>query len=167
MNVSVTGHLRFGYAVQPYVDNAAGRAVRLGTVESKNVTYTWDGRRANGARLPDGAYRIWIWAMDASNNRASAQKVVTIDTRPAVITSSVSPASISPNGDRRDDTTRLRMASDSNRSPEGPASSGRAARPSGCWAMTAGRTGSWTWDGRNASGATVPDRPYTFRRRRI
>jgi spore germination protein YaaH/flagellar hook assembly protein FlgD len=162
MNVSVTGHLRFGYAVQPYVDNAAGRAVRLGTVESKNVTYTWDGRRANGARLPDGAYRIWIWAMDASNNRASAQKVVTIDTRPAVITSSVSPASISPNGDRRDDTTRLRMASDS-------IVTGRARiiGPGGAtvrvWAMTAGRTGSWTWDGRNASGAIVPDRPYTFR----
>ena len=161
LSVAVTGHLRFGYAVQPYVDNAAGRAVRVGTVESKNVTYTWDGRKANGTRAPDGPYRIWIWAADASNNRASVQKVVTVDTRPAVITSSASPASISPNGDHQDDTTRLRMASDS-------IVSGRARilGPRGAtvrvWAMTAGRSGRWTWDGRNASGALVPDRPYTF-----
>ena len=90
MNVAVTGHLRFGYAVQPYVDNVGrhGGPLRDGREQERDLHLGRPESRRRG-RLPDGPYRITIWTADASNNRASVQKVVTVDTRPAVITSSV------------------------------------------------------------------------------
>ncbi len=162
MKVAVTGHLRFGYAVEPWFDNRAGTAVRSGIVENKDVTYTWNGTRFGGATVPDGPYRITIWTADASNNRASVQKVVTVDTKAPVLHSSVSPTSISPDGDRRADSAVLRTTSDSTVSGRVRvlAASGSEVR---AWAMSAGTSGSWTWDGRNGTGTTVPDGRYKFR----
>jgi flagellar hook assembly protein FlgD len=162
MKVAVTGHLRFGYAVEPYVDNTAGTAVRSGIVESKYVAYTWNGTRFGGAVVPDGPYRITIWTADASNNRATVQKMVTVDTKAPVLHSSVSPTSISPNGDGQVDSTALRMSADSTVSGRARvlAKSGSEVRG---WSMASGTTGFWRWDGRNGSGAIVPDGRYRFR----
>ena len=49
---------------------------------ARRVAFTWDGKNGAGAVVADGAYRITIWTADASNNRASVQKVVTVDRRP-------------------------------------------------------------------------------------
>ena len=83
VRVSVTGHLRFGWAVQRFVDGGVGPALLTGSVVGKVVVFTWDGKNAAGAVVPDGAYRITVWTADASNNRASVTKVVTVDRRAA------------------------------------------------------------------------------------
>ena len=57
----------------------------------KTVAFTWDGRNNAGAVVGDGTYRITVWTADASNNRAAAQKIVTVDRRPAAIGLGASP----------------------------------------------------------------------------
>ncbi len=162
MKSAVTGHVRFGYAVEPYFDNIAGTAVRSGNVDSKNVIYTWNGTRFGGSVVPDGPYRITLWTVDASNNRASVQRVVTVDRKAPAIRSSVTPTSISPDGDGRADSTALRMSADSRVS-----GTARVLGPTGAavrvFPMTPGTSGFWAWNGKNAAGAVVPDGRYTFR----
>ena len=68
-------------SVQPFVDGAAGRAVRVGTLDEQERDVHLGRQDSAGGGVPDGPYRISIWAADASNNRASVQKVVTVDTR--------------------------------------------------------------------------------------
>ena len=106
VRVAVTGHLSFGWQVQPIVAGVARAVLRSGSLASKNVTFTWDGRNNAGGVVPDGTYRILLWAADASNNRAAVAKVVTVDRRAAVLALSAAPISISPNGDGQSDRTR-------------------------------------------------------------
>ena len=44
VKVAVTGHLSFGWQVQPIVAGVARAVLRSGSLASKNVTFTWDGR---------------------------------------------------------------------------------------------------------------------------
>ncbi len=160
--VTVTGHIKFGWAVQPLIDGAAGPAVRSGSVAGKVVTFTWDGKNDAGAVVPDGAYRITVWAADASNNRASVQRVVAVDRRPAALTLSAVPGFISPNADGHSDRMTLTMAADA-----WITGSARLLDATGVqvrrWTLTRAMGGSWTWDGRDSAGRVVPDGRYTFR----
>ncbi|MEO8570469.1 MAG: glycosyl hydrolase family 18 protein [Chloroflexota bacterium] len=159
---SVTGHLTFGWLVQPLTGTTAGPSVRSGTLASKTVVFRWDGRNDAGAVVPDGLYGITLWAADASDNRASVQKFVTVDRHAAVISLSATPTTISPNGDGRGDQTTLAMRSDSTIS-----GSARLLNASGAgirkWTFTGVGAGAWVWNGRDSAGRMVPDGHYALR----
>ena len=162
VSVTVTGLIRYGWLVEPYFDSTAGAPIVEGSVDGTAVAYTWDGRSQDGSVAPDGTYRITVWTADASDNRASVQKLVTIDSQAPVLTSAAAPLSISPNGDRRSDSTTLGMTS--GESVTGRArvmdKNGMAVRT---WKFSAATTGDWAWEGKDATGKTVGDGPYTFR----
>jgi spore germination protein YaaH/flagellar hook assembly protein FlgD len=162
VNVAVTGLLRWGWLVQPMIDGAAGSPVRSGSTTGKVVSYTWGGNRADGTRAPDGQYRITLWMADASDNRSTVQKIVTIDTRPASITSSATPTTISPNGDGQSDSTYLRMAADTTVGGFARiiSSTGTVKR---VWKVAPARSGVWSWNGHDWAGTMVPDGRYTYR----
>ena len=162
LKVAVTGHLSFGWQVQPIVAGVARAVLRSGSLASKNVTFTWDGRTNAGGVVPDGLYRILVWTADASNNRAAVAKVVTVDRRAAALGLAAAPISISPNGDGQSDRTQLRMTADApvtgSAGIVGPTGAGLRR-----WNFTNATSGSWTWDGRDSAGRTVGDGRYTFR----
>ncbi|MEO8437328.1 MAG: glycosyl hydrolase family 18 protein [Chloroflexota bacterium] len=162
MRVSVTGHLRFGWVVRSFTDGIAGPSLRSGSLDSKAVVYTWDGRTAAGALAPDGDYQITLWMADASDNRASVSRAVTVDQRAAVVNVTSSSGFISPDGDGHSDSTRLAMTADERISGAArifDRNGGTVRR----WTFSAVSAGSWAWNGRNAAGATVADGRYTFR----
>ena len=161
VRVAVTGLLRFGWLVEPFFDGIAGASVRSGSVTGKTVVFGWDGRNDAGAVVPDGPYRITVWTADASNNRASVQKVVVVDRRPAVAAVFARAGFLSPNGDGHSDTTTLSMQAD-----EALAGYARVFDKTGAtvrrWTFGAATGGSWVWNGRDRLGRTVADGRYTF-----
>jgi spore germination protein YaaH/flagellar hook assembly protein FlgD len=162
VRLAVTGLTRYGWLVTSFIDGVAGPAIRSGNLPGQTVSYTWDGRRPDGSGVPDGPYRITLWAEDASRNRSSASKIVTLDTRPPGLTLSATPTSISPNGDGRSDRTSLHLSADSTVSGKA-----RILGPSGStvrsWDVQAGRSGTWSWSGTTPGGSVVADGRYTFR----
>ncbi len=162
VRVTATGLIRYGWVVEPLVGGVAGAAIRTGGANGRAATFTWDGKDGSGVVVPDGSYRITVWTADASNNRASVAKVVTVDRRPAVVTVRSAPGFISPNGDGHSDRMTLSMAADSwiTGSARVFDSRGTTVRR---WTITKATSASWAWDGRNSAGATVADGRYTFR----
>jgi spore germination protein YaaH/flagellar hook assembly protein FlgD len=162
VSVAVTGLVRYGWLVEPYFDSIAGTPIVEGSVAGTSVAYTWDGRSQDGSVAPDGTYRITVWMADASDNRASVQEIVTIDDQAPVLTSTAAPLSISPNGDRRSDTTTLGMTTS-----EPVTGRARVMDKNGVavrtWKFNAATAGNWTWDGKDAAGKTIGDGAYTFR----
>ncbi len=49
-------------------------------VVEREIRVPWDGRSADGARAPDGAYRLVVDARDAAGNAASTAATVRLDT---------------------------------------------------------------------------------------
>ena len=162
VRLSVTGHIRFGWVVQRLIGGTLGPALRSGSHVGKVVAYTWDGKTAAGAAAPDGTYRITLWTADASNNRASASKDVTIDRRAAGLTLAASSSYISPNGDRQADQTTLSWAADERISGTARLF-GRDNATVRRWTIAGATAGSWVWNGKNTAGATVADGRYTLR----
>ncbi len=162
VRVSVTGHLRFGWVVQRLTDGTVGPSLRSGSLASKVVAYTWDGKTAAGAVVPDGTYRITIWTADASNNRASVSKDVTVDRRAAGLTLAASSSYISPDGDRHADQTTLSWAADERISGMARLF-GRDKVTVRRWTIAGATAGSWVWNGKNTAGVLVPDGRYTLR----
>jgi flagellar hook assembly protein FlgD len=161
VRVRVTGLIRFGWLVEPFFDGIAGTSVRSGSLTGKTPVFHWDGRNAAGAVVPDGPYRITVWTADASDNRASVQKVVVVDRRRAVAAVSARPSFISPDGDGHTDTTTLSMQAD-----EAMTGSARLFDKTGAtvrrWTFGAATSGSWVWNGRDLLGRTVADGQYTY-----
>ena len=162
VRVGVTGLLRFGWIVQPFPGGVAGTAVRSGSQTGKNVVFTWDGKNAAGAPVADGPYRITVWTADASNNRASVTKVVTVDRRASKVSLTAGLGFLSPNADGHSDTVTLAMHAD-----EALTGTARIFDKHGTtvrrWSITAATTGAWVWNGRNLAGTTVADGAYTLR----
>ncbi len=161
-SVTVTGLVRYGWLVEPYFDGMAGAPITEGSLDGTAVAYTWDGRSLDGSVAPDGTYRVTVWTADASDNRASVQELVSIDNQAPALTSTAAPLSISPNGDRRSDTTTLGMTTS-----EPVTGRARVMDKNGVavrtWKFSAATAGNWTWDGKDAAGKTVGDGAYTFR----
>lgn len=159
--VAVTGHIKFGWLVQPFFDGIAGTPIRSGSVTGKVVAFTWDGKDDRGAIAPDGPYRITVWTADASNNRSSVAKVVTVDRRAARVVVGASPSFISPNGDGHSDRMTLTMHAD-----EAVSGVARLIDRSGAivrsWPISAMTARGWIWDGRDRLGRIVRDDRYTF-----
>ncbi|MFL5675044.1 MAG: glycosyl hydrolase family 18 protein [Chloroflexota bacterium] len=159
----VTGHIKFGWTVASVADGVVGAVIRQGSVMGKTVAFTWDGRDDAGRLVADGTYRITVWAADISNNKASVAKLVTVDRRAAVAGLASHPSSfLSPDGNGQYDTIGLVLRVD-----EPIDGSVRIMDKAGTtirsWALTAATRKDWTWDGRNAGGAVVPDGRYTLR----
>jgi flagellar hook assembly protein FlgD len=78
------------------------------------------------------------------------------------LASTVAPLSISPNGDRRSDTTTLGVTTS-----EPVTGRARVMDPNGVavrtWKFSAATAGEWPWDGKDVAGKTVADGAYTFR----
>ena len=54
MRVNVTGHVKFGWIVQPVTASGTGPAVRTGTMTAQPVVYTWYGSNNAGVVVPNG-----------------------------------------------------------------------------------------------------------------
>jgi spore germination protein YaaH/flagellar hook assembly protein FlgD len=161
-SLSVTGLDKWGYLVEPMSGSTAGPAIRSGTVANTKASFTWNGLRADGTRAPDGVYRITVWAADASNNRAQRQFTVTVDTTPTAMGSTVSPITISPNGDGRADSATLRWSAAQRVTGTGRILDANGAKVT-FWSLVPGTSGVTTWTGRTSAGALVPDGRYTYR----
>jgi hypothetical protein len=162
VGLTVTGYVKYGWVIAPFVDGVAGTAIRSGSTTGPTVAVTWDGKRTDGSIAPDGTYRITVWTADASDNRSSVAKVVSIDTRPAIVTSSAVPIWFSPNGDGRSDRTTLRMTADTALTGTTRLinSRGVVVRTFPISGLTAA---AWSWDGKDRTGRVVPDGRYTYR----
>ena len=90
-------------------DPALGPNLRSGTVSNSSPAFTWNGRDASGARVPDGAYRVTLWAEDASANRSGRGFAVTVDNRPATLGTGAGSGFITPDADGRADTVRVAL----------------------------------------------------------
>ncbi len=162
VRVRATGLVRFGWRVQPMIDGTADAAIIQGEKAGSAPHWIWAGRAADGTPASDGVYRVTMWMADASNNRSAVGNLVTLDSVKPDLASATKPSTISPNGDRRFDTTDLGMAS-------GEVVSGRArvldrtGATVRTWKFTGLTTGTWTWDGTDAAGKPIPDRFYDFR----
>lgn len=162
VRVRATGLVRFGWRVQQMIDGTAGAAIIEGEQDGSAPHWIWDGRATDGTPVPDGVYRVTMWMADASNNRSAVGNLVTLDSVKPDLTSATEPATISPNGDRRFDTTSLGMVSSElvNGRARILDRKGVTVRT---WKFSGLTTGSWTWDGKDDAGKPVADRKYDFR----
>jgi flagellar hook assembly protein FlgD len=162
VRATVRGHIKFGWSVARFANGVAGSAIRSGNVTGKTVAYTWDGRDNAGKLVPDGPYRITVWAADASNNRASVAKVVTVDRRAAALGLAAHRSFVSPDGNGHDDTTGLVIRAD-----EAITGTARILDKRGAtvrrWTLTAATRKDWSWTGRDKHGRVVSDGRYTLR----
>jgi flagellar hook assembly protein FlgD len=159
MRLTVSGQISFGWLVQPFVNGIAGAPVRKGSAIGKHVAFTWDGKDSRNAIVRDGTYRITIWTADASNNQASATRLVTVDRRPAAVALTASSSFISPDADGHWDRTTLAMHGDEAISGTVRLIDQRHAIVR-LWAISAATAGSWIWDGRDRAGRIVADGRY-------
>lgn len=80
------GRAQFAYYLEKEAENVAvtvtddkGAVVYSGSgtkVAGRNV-YTWNGKNADGAQMPDGVYSIKVEAKDASNNTINSKTYTT------------------------------------------------------------------------------------------
>jgi flagellar hook assembly protein FlgD len=112
--------------------------------------------------VADGPYQLTIWTADASDKRAAVSTIVTVDRLLPALASGATPVTISPNGDRRFDNTRLTMTSSEPVTGRARVMD-RAGLTVRTWKFTDLTEGAWAWDGTDASGATVKDGIYSFR----
>lgn len=126
-------------------------------------TESWDAKDGTGAFVADGAYDGSLSVTDAAGNTTTGSTSVAVDRSPPMVTGlSSSLSSFSPNGDGFQDTATF----------TGTISDAATFN----WTMVvkdtqsqqtvrtfSGSTGSVSqlWDGKNASGVTVPDGSYT------
>jgi spore germination protein YaaH/flagellar hook assembly protein FlgD len=162
VSLTVSGLVKYGWRVEPFIDGVAGAPVLEGTADGTAAGFTWDGRGADGTAVPDGPYQVTVWTADASDNRAQVQKLVMVDSQLPVLTSTTTPLTISPNGDHRFDTTNLGMVAS-----EVVTGRARVLDRSGVtvrtWKFSGLTTGQWAWDGKDATGTMVRDGIYVFR----
>ena len=162
MHLTASGFIKYGWRVEPFIDGVAGMPVLEGAADGTAADFTWDGRGADGAVAPDGPYQVTVWTADASDNRASIQTLVTVDSLFPALTSTTTPVTFSPNGDRRFDATSLGMVSSEPVSGRARVldRNGVAIRT---WKFSSVAAAAWTWDGKDAAGKIVSDGTYNFR----
>jgi len=138
--------------------NAAGGWVRAYPGEGGSLTATWDGRNAHGDRVRDGTYTVYYRAGDGLGNRGYVRRTITVDTvRPSAAVTAT-PGVFTPNGDGDTDTVRLDWsASEAVHAVVSILSGSTVVRSF----AADGAAGSFTWDGRSASGSGVADGTYT------
>ncbi len=161
IRMSATGHVRWGYRVQAVVGASLGPNLRSGTVANKTLAFTWNGMDSSPAVVADGAYRVTLWAEDASANRSERPFTVFVDTRASTIVTRASRGFLSPDGDGQSDSLPLAWTSS-----EAVAGAVRVRDKDGrvqrAWSFTSRLSWSGTWDGRGRDGLAVKDGRYTY-----
>jgi flagellar hook assembly protein FlgD len=146
-----------------------GAQVWSGSGNGSTVAATWSGKK-DGASVADGTYRWTLDTTDAWGNVSQTkQGDIRVDTTAPSIggltLAAGNPAvTFSPNGDGRGDTVAVGWQTDENGAVDVAIrnTSGTVVRTLST-AATGGTPGATTWDGKSASGATVPDGLYTIR----
>ncbi|TXT42809.1 MAG: OmpA family protein, partial [Spirochaetes bacterium] len=70
--------------------------------------FQWDGKDDQGAKVPDGEYELYVFAVDrAGNSFNTSSSGVTVDTRRPEISLAVEAEAFSPNGDGISETLRI------------------------------------------------------------
>jgi flagellar hook assembly protein FlgD len=139
--------------------NGSSQVVRTFTGTGSSATVIWDGKNDSGVDQPDGTYQYQLDMPSAASTRG----VAIIDrTKQLTITNvAVSQAFFSPNADGVQDTTTVSATL----SFEGSSWTVNVRNSANSIVRTATGTGallSYTWNGKNGSGATQPDGLYTF-----
>jgi flagellar hook assembly protein FlgD len=145
--------------------NAAGSEVARFAGTGTTASAVWNGRDA-GVRAPDGTYTATFDATSANGTARPASLAIRLDTVAPVISGlAVSPAMISPNGDRSRDTAQIALtvseAGTTTLSVRNAA--GAVVRTVGPTATKAGPV-HLVWDGKVSSGAglaVAPDGSYS------
>jgi spore germination protein YaaH/flagellar hook assembly protein FlgD len=160
--MTVTGHITWGYRVQAVTRAGLGRPLRSGTRTTQPTVFTWNGFNASGSIVPDGTYRITLWAEDASANRAERSIDVRVDTSRAAISSSSGRGFVTPDGDGKADTLSLRWSASE---PLTGYMSVRDVRGTSirAWGLGGRTSGVAAWDGRARNGLIVSDGRYILR----
>jgi spore germination protein YaaH/flagellar hook assembly protein FlgD len=161
-SLTASALVKWGYRVQPLSGTTVGTSVRSGSVTGRTPSFTWNGRDKEGAVVPDGAYRLTLWAADASDNRSEKAWTVTVDTRRPAVTPTAEDFNFSPDGNGYDD--HLSIAWTSSQAIHGTVrmidASGASRR---LWRYDDRRTWSAEWDGRDDAGARLPNGTYRYR----
>ncbi|HET9757662.1 MAG TPA: glycosyl hydrolase family 18 protein [Candidatus Limnocylindrales bacterium] len=161
IRMSATGHVRWGYRVQAVVGASLGPNLRSGTVANKTLAFTWNGMDSSPAVVADGAYRVTLWAEDASANRSERPFTVFVDNRASTIVTRASRGFLSPDGDGQSDSLPLAWTS-----TEAVAGTVRVRDKDGrvqrAWSFTSRLSWNGTWDGRGRDGLAVKDGRYTY-----
>ncbi|MEX2444411.1 MAG: FlgD immunoglobulin-like domain containing protein [Alkalispirochaeta sp.] len=134
--------------------------------ERPEAEVEWDGRTADGARVPDGTFRYEMTGEDrAGNRRTSSPILVELDTRETPVFVSTSRTAFSPNGNGVADTIAL--------IPDLADSRGvqrfqlELLDQSGNLVAEISDSGvperEYRWDGRGRQGTVVPDGTYSVR----
>jgi spore germination protein YaaH/flagellar hook assembly protein FlgD len=158
--LTATGASAWSFAAAPLSGSTVGAAVTTGGGSGGTARATWRGRSNAGAVVPDGVYRITLTVRDPAGNRAARAWNVRVDTTPAAIAGTVTPASFSPNGDGQAETTRIAWTSSERIS--GMARLLRGSTVLRSWTLVAGTAGAIGWNGTDRSGARVGDGTYAI-----
>ncbi len=161
VRMTATGLVKWGYRVDAIVGGVLGPKARSGTVLDKNPLFIWNGMDSTPAVVADGAYRVTLWAEDASANRSQRVFTVTVDKRAAAITQGASRGFLTPDGDGRADSLPLSWTSAE------PVAGAVRIRDAGgvsqrAWSFSARSAWTGSWDGRGRGGTVVKDGRYTF-----
>ena len=161
-SLAVTGLDTWGYRVAPRTATGVGKAIRSGSRAGTAPTFTWNGRNGDRAVVKDGTYRITLWTADASKNRAERAFDVVVDTKLPVVTATVSPAFLSPDGNGRNDKVSLGWTSSERITGQVRLIDSRGATVQR-WTTSAATRWATTWAGAGSRGAIVRDGRYTLR----
>ncbi|MFW5694656.1 MAG: FlgD immunoglobulin-like domain containing protein [Alkalispirochaeta sp.] len=134
--------------------------------ERPEAELEWDGRTADGSRVPDGEYRYQLTGEDrAGNRRTSPPLPITLDTRETPVFVSTSRTAFSPNGDGVADTIALIPDLSDPRGVQ--RFQLELLDQSGDLVAEISDSGvpesEYRWDGRGRQGTVVPDGSYSVR----
>ena len=144
-----------------------GNTVRTYTWQNQAPPdFDWDGKADNGTAAPDGVYSYHVAATDRAGNAGSAEiDNIIIDTRPTPVQLSIDLSYFSPNGDGVKDTLTFGL--------NVPVSTGiekwsldvqdAQGKTRRSFKGTLSIPGSIVWDGKDDSGAALPEGAYKGR----
>jgi parallel beta-helix repeat protein len=145
------------------ITNSSSTVVRTITGTGITANIVWDGKNDTGSDQPDGTYTYELASTSSGGTATHARGPTVLDrTRQLAITGlAVDQAFFSPNGDAIQDTAKLTGANlfdDTSWTVNVRNSTGTIVRTN----ASTGLSLSFTWDGRNGSGAMQPDGLYTL-----
>jgi flagellar hook assembly protein FlgD len=161
LKLAATGAASWTFSAAPLSGSTVGAAVATRSGPGRSVTFTWTGRNDAGGRVADGLYRLTLAAVDTAGNRAARAWTVRVDDTPAIVPTSATPTTFSPNGDGSSDTSRLAWSA--SEPITGTARVMHGSTVIRTWTISAASAGSITWRGTDAAGRAVADGRYTFR----
>ena len=137
-------------------------AVRTLSGTGTKATVSWNGHADDGSVVPDGTYRVALAIADLAGNAVVRAWTVVVDGTAPTIVATLTPSSISPDGDGATDSTVIRWTSDE------PLTGLVSIRSAGgivrSWPIAIAAThGAVRWNGVGRFGRLVADGTYVAR----